>query len=43
MWEGIAADSPEQWTTNLAQASRQYAAYRESHLPSQAESRERPE
>jgi hypothetical protein len=38
MWEGIAADSPEQWTTSLARASRQYAAYRESRLPSQAES-----
>lgn len=31
MREGISADSPEEWTTNLARASRQYASYRESH------------
>ncbi|MCW2929125.1 MAG: hypothetical protein JWM19_87 [Actinomycetia bacterium] len=38
MWEGIAADSPEDWTTNLARASRQYATHRESRLPPQGES-----
>jgi hypothetical protein len=32
MWEGIAADSPEGWTTNMARASRQYATYREGRL-----------
>jgi hypothetical protein len=40
MWEGIAADSTEEWTTNLARASRQYATYREGHLPSQVNPRE---
>jgi hypothetical protein len=38
MWEGIAADSTEEWTTNLARASRQYAAHREGRLTSQGES-----
>jgi Phosphotransferase enzyme family len=30
MWDGIAADSSELWTKNLAQASRQWARHRES-------------
>jgi len=38
MWEGIAADSTEEWTRNLARASRQYSTYREGRLTSQGES-----
>lgn len=30
MWDGIAADSSEPWTKNLAQASRQWASHRET-------------
>jgi hypothetical protein len=32
MWESIAADSAEEWTRELARASRQYATYRECRL-----------
>lgn len=34
MWAGIAADSPEEWTTNLARAARNWATHRETRLPS---------
>jgi transcriptional regulator with XRE-family HTH domain len=30
MWDGIAADSPEEWTKSLARASRKWANYREA-------------
>jgi hypothetical protein len=33
MWEGIAADSAEEWTTNLARASRRYATFRPQSRP----------
>lgn len=32
MWEGIAADSHEEWTASLARASRQWATHREARL-----------
>ena len=35
MWAGIAADSSEAWTTNLARAARHWATYRETRLPFQ--------
>lgn len=33
MWAGIAADSPQAWTGNLARAARQWATHRETCLP----------
>lgn len=33
MWAGIAADSTEAWTTNLAHAALHWATYRETRLP----------
>ena len=33
MWDGIAADSSEPWTRNLARASRQWASHRETRSP----------
>jgi hypothetical protein len=35
MWEGIAADSTEEWTAGLARAARNWAAHRETRLPAQ--------
>lgn len=34
MWDGIAADSDEEWTANLARAARQWASHRETRYPS---------
>jgi hypothetical protein len=34
MWEGIAADSPEEWIATMARAARQWTSHREAHLPS---------
>ena len=30
MWAGIAAESSEPWTKNIAEASRQWASHRET-------------